>query len=300
MFRVTVAEAHGGATKGLNGAARGRRPGVLRQLLANHVGALGMSICVVVVLVAALAWWIAPHDPTQLAAGDPLSRPSANHWFGTDELGRDIFSRVAFGAQIALSVGLLSALIAVVGGVPLGLAAGYYGGWFDSVLMRLVDAWLAFPMMVLALGMTAALGPSLINVTIAVGFVNIPNFVRLARGQTLLLKQRQYIEAARSIAQRDSVILFRHLLPNMLPVLIVQASLTVAYAIMVESALSFLGVGVMPPTPSWGAMLSQSQAFLTLAPWMALFPGAAIFLLVMGLNLLGDGLRDVLDPRLRG
>jgi peptide/nickel transport system permease protein len=273
---------------------------VLRRLIKNRLAQVGLAICLTTLFAAAFAPVLAPFDPSAVRAGEPLSAPSLSHLFGTDELGRDLFSRMLYAARIALLVGLVASALAAFFGVPIGLVTGYYGGWFDSIVMRVTDAWLAFPIMVLALGLTAALGPSVTNVTVAIAFVNIPNFIRLTRGQTLSLRERQYIEAARAIAQRDYLILSRHLFPNLVSLVIVQASITAAYAIIVETALSFLGVGVMPPTPSWGSMLSRAQPFLDSAPWMAIGPGLAIFLLVMGLNLLGDGLRDAFDPRTQG
>ncbi len=266
----------------------------------SRVGPLtivGAAICVIVLLLGLGAAWIAPFDPVALGAGLPMQPPGWPYLLGTDELGRDIFSRVVYAARIALFVAVISTLLAAIVGIPLGLVSGYYQGWVDSVIMRLTDAWLAFPVMVLALGLTAALGPGLENATFAIGFVTIPLYVRLARGQVLGISQRPYIDAARAAGQRNSTILAKHILPNIVPILIVQSSLAAGSAILVETALSFLGVGVMPPTPSWGAMLSAAQPYLMMAPWMAVAPGMFIFLLVLGLNLVGDGLRDALDPR---
>lgn len=268
-----------------------------KRLLSSQLAMAGLLICVVIVALGLAAPMTAPYDPAQLGAGLPMQPPSASHLLGTDELGRDVFSRVVYAARIALYVSLASTLLAAIVGIPLGLVSGYYRGWVDSVVMRVTDAWLAFPVMVLALGMTAALGPGLNNATLAIGFVTIPLFIRLTRGQVLSLSQRQYIEAARAAGQSNTIILARHLLPNIVPVLIVQFSLAAGSAVLVETALSFLGVGVMPPTPSWGSMLSSAQAYLLMAPWMAIAPGTCIFLLVLGLNLVGDGLRDALDPR---
>jgi ABC-type dipeptide/oligopeptide/nickel transport system permease subunit len=269
-----------------------------RRFFTNRLGLAGSIIVGVIVVLALAAPWIAPYDPAEQGTGDPLSSPNISNWFGTDELGRDIFTRVVYAGQIAVLVGTLSTFVAAVIGIPFGLVTGYYGGWLDSVMMRITDAWLAFPIMVLALAISAAMGPGLTNAIIAIGFVSIPNYIRLARGQTLVVKSTGYVEAALVIGQIDVVILNRYVLPNISSVLIVQSSLTAAAAILTESALSFLGVGVMPPTPSWGAMLSHAMPFLTMAPWMAIAPGVAIFLLVMGINLLGDGLRDALDPKI--
>jgi peptide/nickel transport system permease protein len=269
---------------------------VSRRFFSNKLGQAGLAILVIAVLLAIGADWIAPYEPNAQSTGDPLSPPSAEHWFGTDELGRDLFSRVVQAARIAVFVPSLSTLFAGVIGITIGLITGYYGGWLDSIVMRITDAWLAFPIMVLALAMSAAMGPGISSAIIAIAFVSAPNFIRLARGQTLVVKTAEYIEAARAVGQIDRVILLRHVLPNISSVLIVQASLTAATAILTESALSFLGVGVMPPRPSWGAMLSNAQPFLGRAPWLAIAPGVAILLLVMGINLVGDGLRDALDP----
>ena len=272
-------------------------PGAGRRFRTNPLGLAGAVICAVIVIIGLGAPWIARYDPAALGAGQPLHGPSWAHPFGTDELGRDVFARVAYAAHIALFVGLVSTLLAAALGIPLGLVSGYYRGWVDQVTMRVTDAWLAFPVMVLALGMTAVLGPGLNNATIAIAFVTIPIFIRLTRGQALVLRERPYVEAARTAGQRDAVILWRHVLPNILSVLIVQCSLAAGGAILVETALSFLGVGVMPPTPSWGSMLSSAQPYLAMAPWMVIAPGTFIFLLVLGFNLIGDGLRDALDPR---
>jgi len=271
---------------------------VPRRFFANKLGRTGSIIVAVVLVVAVGAPWIAPYEPAAQSTGDPISPPSRSHWFGTDELGRDTFARTVYAARIAVLVGMLSMLLAAVVGIPIGLITGYYGGWFDSITMRVTDAWLAFPMMVLALAMSAVLGPGLMNAIIAIAFASIPGYIRLARGQTLVIKSREFIEAARVIGQIDALILFRHVFPNISSVLIVQASLTVARAILTESGLSFLGLGIRPPTPSWGGMLSFAQPFLALAPWMAIAPGVSIFLTVMGINLVGDGLRDALDPKI--
>jgi len=271
---------------------------VPRRFFTNKLGLTGTIIVGVVLIIAVGAPWIAPYEPAAQSTGDPLSPPSRSHWFGTDELGRDILSRVVYAARIAVLVGMLSTFLAAAVGIPIGLITGYYGGWLDSIVMRVTDAWLAFPIMVLALAISAAMGPGLTNAIIAIAFVSIPGYIRLARGQTLVVKAREFIEAARVIGQINAVILYRYVLPNISSVLIVQASLTTASAILTESALSFLGVGVMPPNPSWGAMLSNAQPFLSRAPWMAIAPGASIFLLVMGINLAGDGLRDALDPKI--
>jgi peptide/nickel transport system permease protein len=225
--------------------------------------------------------------------------PSWVHWLGTDEVGRDVLSRVIWGARASLSAGLVSVGIALGIGVPLGLLAGYAGGWIDAVLSRIVDAMLAVPFLILAIALAAFLGPSLSNAMIAIGVTATPIFVRLTRGQTLAAKVEDYVEAARAIGNPPWRIALRHILPNILPSLLVQATLSIAAAIIAEAALSFLGLGQQPPAPSWGSMLNAAQRFLTNAPWMAIWPGLAIFLTVLSFNLVGDGLRDALDPRSR-
>ena len=225
--------------------------------------------------------------------------PSWAHWLGTDEVGRDVLSRVIWGARASLSAGLVSVGIALGIGVPLGLLAGYAGGWVDAVLSRIVDAMLAVPFLILAIALAAFLGPSLRNAMIAIGISATPVFIRLTRGQTISVKVEDYVEAARAIGNPPWRIALFHILPNILPALLVQATLSIAAAIIAEAALSFLGLGQQPPSPSWGSMLNSAQRFLTNAPWMALWPGFAIFLVVLSFNLIGDGLRDALDPKSR-
>jgi peptide/nickel transport system permease protein len=240
---------------------------------------------------------IAPFDP--LATDWRLVRklPSLQHLFGTDDLGRDVLSRVIWGARASLMAGLVSVSIALAVAVPLGLASGYFGGFIDGLLMRIIDAMLAIPFLVLAIALAAFLGPSLINAMIAIGIVQTPIFTRLTRGQALAVKHEDYIEAARAVGNPDRRILLRHILPNILPPILVQVTLAIAAAIIAEAGLSFLGLGQQPPTPSWGSMLNTARNFLSQAPWMAVWPGLAIFSLVLSFNLLGDGLRDALDPR---
>ncbi len=223
--------------------------------------------------------------------------PSALYWFGTDEVGRDLFSRIIYGARASLSAGVISVTIALLLGVPIGLLAGYRGGWIDALISRFTDAMLACPFLILAIALAAFLGPSLTNAMIAIGVTAMPIFIRLTRGQVIGVKVEDYVEAARSVGDTPMQIAFRHILPNIAPQLLVQATLTVATAIIAEAALSFLGLGQQPPQPSWGSMLNTAQRFLSSAPWMAIFPGLAIFVTVLSFNLLGDGLRDALDPR---
>ena len=241
--------------------------------------------------------WISPYDPAAQSWSAVRKPPSAAHWFGTDEVGRDMLARILFGARASLAAGVVSVGIAILAGVPLGLVAGYAGGFLDGLISRMTDAMLACPFLILAIALAAFLGPSLSNAMIAIGVTATPIFLRLTRGQVLTIKTEDYIEAARSIGNPHWRIALKHILPNVLPQLLVQASLTVATAIIAEASLSFLGLGQQPPAPSWGSMLNSAQRFLANAPWMAIFPGAAIFVTVLSFNLLGDGLRDALDPR---
>ena len=268
-----------------------------RRLKRRKGAMVALVVVVLLIVVALLAPWIAPYDPTATSFTQVRKAPSWAHWLGTDEVGRDVLSRVIWGARASLSAGLVSVGIAVGAGVPLGLLAGYAGGWIDAVLSRLVDAMLAIPFLILAIALSAFLGPSLSNAMIAIGVTATPVFVRLTRGQTLGAKVEDYVEAARAVGNPHWRIALRHVLPNIVPPLLVQASLAIAGAIIAEAALSFLGLGQQPPAPSWGSMLNSAQRFLAQAPWMAFWPGFAIFFAVLSFNLLGDGLRDALDPR---
>jgi peptide/nickel transport system permease protein len=271
----------------------------LRRLLRRKGAVLGLTIIALFVAAAVLAPWIAPYDPTAQSWTLVRKPPSWLHWFGTDEVGRDTLSRVIFGARASLLAGVISVCIAVGIGVPLGLIAGYLGGFVDGLLSRLVDAMLACPYLILAIALAAFLGPSLGNAMIAIGIATTPIFVRLTRGQVMAVKVEDFVEAARMVGNPRWRIAVVHILPNILPALAVQASLSIAAAIIAEASLSFLGLGQQPPDPSWGSMLNAAQRFLSNAPWLAIFPGVAIFLTVMSFNLLGDGLRDALDPRER-
>ena len=268
-----------------------------RRLKRRKGAMAALVVVVILILLAVLAPWIAPYDPTATSFSTVRKPPSWAHWFGTDEVGRDVLSRILFGARASLSAGLVSVGIAVGAGVPLGLLAGYAGGWIDAILSRLVDAMLAIPFLILAIALSAFLGPSLSNAMIAIGVTATPVFVRLTRGQTLGAKVEDYVEAARAVGNPHWRIALRHVLPNIIPPLLVQASLAIAGAIIAEAALSFLGLGQQPPAPSWGSMLNTAQRFIAQAPWMAFWPGFAIFFAVLSFNLLGDGLRDALDPR---
>ena len=275
----------------------GRR--ALRRLLRRKGAVLGLGIIALFVAAAVLAPLLAPYDPTAQGWTAVRKPPSWLHWFGTDDVGRDTLSRVIFGARASLLAGVISVCIAVGIGVPLGLAAGYLGGFVDGLLSRLTDAMLACPYLILAIALAAFLGPSLGNAMIAIGIATTPVFVRLTRGQVMAVKDEDFVEAARMVGNPPWRIALVHILPNILPSLAVQASLSIAAAIIAEASLSFLGLGQQPPDPSWGSMLNSAQRFLSNAPWLAIFPGVAIFLTVMSFNLLGDGLRDALDPRER-
>ena len=270
-----------------------------RRLRARKSAMLGLVVILVLVVVALAAPWIAPFDPAKQSWTALRKAPSALNWFGSDESGRDIFSRVVFGTRASLMAGVVSITIALSIGVPIGLLAAYRGGFVDTIVSRITDAMLAIPFLILAIAFAAFLGPSLSNAMIAIGLTAAPLFVRLTRGQVMGAKVEDYVEAARAVGNPAWRIAFRHILPNILPALIVQATLSIATAIIAEASLSFLGLGQQPPAPSWGSMLNTAQRFLTQAPWMAIYPGLAIFLTVLSFNLLGDGLRDALDPKER-
>ncbi len=269
----------------------------LRRLLARRAAVFGLIVVALMTLLALAAPWIAPFDPLATSWALVRKAPSGAHWFGTDEVGRDLLSRVIWGGRASLAAGVISVSIAVGVGVPLGMLAGYVGGVLDAAISRLTDAMLAIPFLILAIALAAFLGPSLGNAMIAIGVTATPIFVRLSRGQVLAVRAEEYVEAARAVGNPPARILLRHILPNILPPVIVQSTLAIAAAIIAEASLSFLGLGQQPPSPSWGSMLNTAQRFLTQAPWMAVFPGLAIFVTVLAFNLLGDGLRDALDPK---
>ena len=271
----------------------------LRRLVRRRGALLGLAIIVLFVALAIFAPLVTPYDPTAQSWTSVRKAPSLLHWFGTDDLGRDQLTRVIYGARASLAAGVISVGIAMGVGVPLGLAAGYLGGWLDALIGRITDAMLACPYLILAIALAAFLGPSLGNAMIAIGVATTPVYIRLTRGQVLSVKMEEYVEAARAVGNPRWRIAIVHILPNILPALLVQATLSVAAAIIAEASLSFLGLGQQPPSPSWGSMLNSAQRFLINAPWMAVWPGLAIFLTVLSFNLLGDGLRDALDPRQR-
>jgi len=268
--------------------------------LARRRGAMvGLGVVVFFILLAIFAPQVAPFDPLATSWSAVRKAPSAAHWFGTDEIGRDVLSRVIWGSRASLLAGMVSVSIALVLGVPIGLTAGYVGGWLDALISRMTDAMLACPFLILAIALAAFLGPSLTNAMIAIGISATPIFIRLTRAQTLHVKVEDYVEAARAVGNSQLRIALRHVLPNVVPPLIVQATLAVAAAVIAEAALSFLGLGQQPPAPSWGSMLNTAKNYIDNAPWMAVWPGLSIFLLVLSFNLLGDGLRDAFDPKSR-
>jgi peptide/nickel transport system permease protein len=272
----------------------------VRRLVKRRGAMVGAVVVLFFVLVAVAAPLIAPYEPVATSWSAVRKPPSLEHWFGTDEIGRDVLSRVIFGARASLLAGVVSVCISVACGVPIGLVSGYVGGFLDGLLMRITDALLACPFLILAIALAAFLGPSLTNAMMAIGISAMPAFIRLTRAQVLNAKVEDYVEAARAVGNPHRRIVLRHILPNILPPIMVQATLAIAAAIIAEASLSFLGLGQQPPAPSWGSMLNAAKNFLEQAPWMAIWPGAAIFSVVLAFNLFGDGLRDALDPRHRG
>ncbi len=290
-------------TVALPAPAPAARPGpwlaAWRRLRRRPAAMVGLAVVLLFTLMALLAPWLGLQDPIATSWGAIRKAPSAAHWFGTDEIGRDVFARVVWGTQASLLAGVVSVSISLLIGVPLGLLAGFVGGWVDMVIARITDAFLACPFLILAIALAAFLGPSLSNAMMAIGISAAPIFVRLTRGQVMQVKVEDYIEAARAVGNPPWRIALRHVLPNTLPPIMVQATLAIASAVIAEASLSFLGLGQQPPAPSWGSMLNTAKNYVEQAPWMAIWPGASIFLLVLSFNILGDGLRDALDPRQR-
>ena len=268
-----------------------------RRLARRPLAIAGFAVALAFVLAAILAPWVSPYSPDAQDYNALLAQPSPSHWFGTDELGRDILSRIIWGARASIQAGVLATMLAMAIALPIGLVAGYYRGTIDAVISRVTDVLLAFPFLILAVGLAAILGPSLLNATIALGLGAAPGLIRVTRGETLALREEDYIRAAVANGASDATILSRHVVPNMTSTLLVQATVTIPAAIIGEAVLSFLGLGVQPPTPSWGVMLADAQSYLSQAPRLAVYPGLAIFFCALAFNLLGDGLRDVLDPR---
>jgi peptide/nickel transport system permease protein len=277
---------------------RARRRRILRKrFLRRPMAVAGLVVVIVLVLVALLAPWIAPYGAGDTDFNALLTHSSSKHLLGTDELGRDELSRLIWGARASMQAGFLATVLAFVVAVPIGMLGGYYGGWVDTVIARATDVLLAFPFIILAVGLAAILGPSLKNATIALGVAAMPGLIRIARGETLALREEDFVPAAVANGASDATIIFRHILPNMSSTLLVQATLTIPAAIIGEAVLSFLGLGVQPPTPSWGVMLQDAQSYLSQAPRLAVYPGLAIVIASLAFNVLGDGLRDTFDPR---
>jgi peptide/nickel transport system permease protein len=272
----------------------------LRPLLRNRLVLFGTGLILLVVLLAIFADVVAPYDPTEMKMVEALRRPSAPHPFGTDRFGRDVLSRTIYGSRIALGVALSSIALAFLVGAALGLIGGYAGGWPDLVIGRVMDVLFSFPTLILAIGIAAMLGPGLNNAALAIAVVYVPLFSRVARGPVIAEREKDHVVAAHGLGAGWPRVVFRHILPNVLAPLIVQASVSLAFAILIEASLSYLGLGTQPPDPSWGTMLNEGRTYLETAPWMSIFPGLAIMVTVFGFNLLGDGLRDTLDPQLRG
>ena len=270
-----------------------------RRLLRSRGAVVGLVIVVGYVLLAAAAGVLAPYDPTGGSVLARLQGPSQAHWLGTDELGRDILSRLLYGARVSLQIQLGAVVLALLVGVVWGLVTGYVGGWLDDVSMRVIDVLLAFPSILLAISIVAVLGTGFYNVILAVAIASVPQFARLVRGVVLGLRELEFVEAARAIGESDAAIMLRYILPGAVPPIVIQASLRMATVLLAAAALNFLGLGVQPPTPEWGAMLSNARDYMFTAPHVTTAPGLAITIVVIGFNLLGDGLRDALDPRLR-
>lgn len=271
-----------------------------RRFIRHRVGMMGFLITALLVIISIFGPSLAPYDPNTMHFMDPFSEPTNEFLLGTDDFGRDILSRIMYGARVSLMVGAIAVGIAATVGTTLGMIAGYSRRLIDEAIMRVMDILMAFPTILLAIAIMAILGKGVTNAMVAIGVVYIPIFARIARGEVLSVKNEEYVQAARALGARDSEILARHILPNILPPVIVEISLSLSFAILAEAALSFFGLGTQPPDPSWGRMLSESRDFFNRSIWMGIFPGAAIMLTVMGFNFLGDGLRDVLDPRMKG
>ncbi|NAZ82935.1 ABC transporter permease subunit [Kineococcus sp. R8] len=278
---------------------RGRWRATLRLLLSSPPSLFAVLVLLAVVVVALFDEQIAPTGFNEVDVSDRLQPPGAGHWFGTDDLGRDVLSRVVLGAKVSLQVGTVAVGFSLVVGVLAGLLAGFYGRWIDAVLMRLMDVLFAFPAILLAIAVIAVLGPGTTNAMIAIGITYTPVFARVTRAAVLGVREQVFVRASRSVGASDARLLLRHVLPNALPPIIVQTSVSLAFAVLAEAALSFVGLGTQPPAPSWGRMLSEGRGYIDLAWWIAVFPGLAIVVLVLAFNLLGDGLRDVLDPQQR-
>lgn len=294
---VAASDRHSPMLQTLGGPGAGLLARTVARVLRKPEGIFGTVILSLLVMVAFLAPQIAPYDPLEIGADIPLAAPSGNHWFGTDDLGRDVLSRVIFGARISLSVSFFSALAAFLLAVPLGMTAGYLGGNTDAVISRLFDTLFAFPGILIGIALAAALGAGILNVVVAVAIINIPSLGRLTRIAVMAQKHQEYVLAGRALGATELRIIARHILPNIIPPLMVQLTVLMAGAVLLEAAFSFLGLGSRPPSPSWGTMLDNGRNFLAQAPWLGFFPGLAITLMILGLNALEDALRVALNPR---
>lgn len=297
MTSTTSTDGPALAAPDATGAEPGRRSGFLAELWRHKGGAFALATVLLFVLLAVFGRWVAPYDPNTGELTSMLAGPSAGHWFGTDELGRDTLSRVIDGSRIAILVAFLSVAMSMMAGVAIGVVAGYFGGWIDSMLNRSQDVLFAFPTLLLAIIIVAVLGPGLFNAVLAIAIVYMPRFARLARASALQVKTSEYLDAARLAGVRTGAILVRHMLPNVLPSVIVLAALSMSTAQLAYASLSFLGLGVSPPQADWGSMLSKARDFITVAPWLVVWPVTALVLLMLAFNVLGDAIRDVLDPR---
>jgi peptide/nickel transport system permease protein len=273
--------------------------GALHRFVARRLVLVGVVLVVILVLIGVFGRFMAPYRPIAQDLSSVLAAPTASHWLGTDELGRDVLSRLLYGATISLQVGIAAVLIASIPGVIVGTYVGYRRGLVDNVVMRIMDGLMAFPALILALTIVAVLGSNIFNVMLAIAVTSFPHYARLVRGQVLAVREYDYVLAVRSVGARDGRIIFRHIMPNVISPVLVQASLGVGFAIMAEAGLSFLGLGIQPPTPTWGSMIQVGFQYLETAPWLVMAPGTMIFMAVLGFNLLGDGLREALDPHLR-
>ena len=280
-------------------ARRGALRAIARAFNTNKTSWVGLGLVVLIALLALLAPWIAPHDPVEQDILSKLQGPSSNHWFGTDYFGRDILSRILHGTRYSLFIGLTATVFAMVVGSVIGILAGYFGGRFDLLVMQTMDILLAFPSLILGLIIVAMLGPSLGNIIIAIALTTIPSFARIARAPTISVKEREFVEAGRALGYSDARLMFGHILPNILPEILVMFSLWTASAIRIEASLAFIGLGLKPPTPTWGGMIREGFENILDSYWLVLMPGLAILVVVFALNLLGDGLRDAIDPKLK-
>lgn len=285
-------------TGGLMRGARSPRQMYWRRFKSNPMCIIGAILVLLLIFIAIFGHMLAPYDPILVNTRQRFQAPSSTNWFGTDEFGRDIFSRILYGGRLAVQIGLVSVVVAFLGGIVLGLVSGYYGGLVDTIMSRLLEIWLSFPDILFVIAVVAILGPSLQTVILALGFQSIPAYARIVRGSVLSARRELYVEAAQSVGVGNGRVMMRHILPNVVAPLIILSSMRFGSALLTGAGLSFIGLGAQPPTPEWGAILSTGRMYMYQAPWITVFPGLAIAIFVLGVNMLGDGLRDVLDPRL--